>query len=1199
MHLRALELHGFKTFAAPTRLEFSPRITAIVGPNGAGKSNIVDALRWALGETSFQLLRARKTEDLIFAGSPNRARAGMAEVTLLLDNGDAALPVDFAEVSLTRRAYRDGRGEFLLNGQRVRLRDVKELLAQAGLSEGAHVFIGQGMVDAILALRPEDRRALFEEAAGIGLVRQRREEALRRLDATRRNMERAQDLLAELEPRLRRLERQMQRGRQLEALQEELRQHLRVWYGYRWQQAVQAVQDALQAHHEAQRAWDAAQARLRAAEAAQQQRFARIRALREQRQTLVSQVREAQRAWQAEDRRRQQAEEQLRRLDRERSEAQTALTRAQETLAFHQEALQSLAAQVQQREQAWQEARDALEAARIAFEEARAARRQAQKALDRARREVQRLTQEQAALQARAQTLAQQMDELDALRQRHAQQQAALEQRRRAAEEAWHQAQDAYEQARGAEQQAQAAAEQARAALQQAEAEQRRLQQALTALQARFQRLQARLEGLRQAERDLVGHDEAARFVLQQVRGRVRGLLGPYLAVEEAHEVAIAAALDLWAEAVLVPGDPDELLDQVRNAPGRVLLFPQQPPTRGEPPPPPRAAGVLGSAADLVRVAPEAQAATQALLGWVWVVEDRATARRVRSQAPPGVWVVTLAGEAYAPQGGVVVGRPKGRAVLQRTRERRALEADLAALQKDLDAQQAQLRQAEQTLQQARDALQRARQRAREAQKRAAQAREAAQQKRLAYEQARQALTLHQQQQAEAQARWARARDALNQVQQQAQDLAQTLEQARAALREKQRALAQVDLDAARQAMTYWEAQAQVAQRAWREARQQHQARAQKVQQTQSQIQALAQKSRHLDAAWEQARQSWQAAQNRSRDLWARVEALQAQLEPLEAELQALEAEHDAAQTALRQAREQAQRAEQRAVQARLALARARDRLHSLQRQIHDDFGPVALEAPPEVWGEQPLPLAQGVERLPSVAQAPPDLEETIRRLRGRMRRLGPPPGPELRQEYETLAQRVAFLHEQLEDLRRADHDLQELIAELDATMRREFRRTFDAVNRAFGRLFTRLFGGGKARLVLQTDDQGRPQGVDIEARLPGKRAQRLAVLSGGERSLTAVALIFALLQVSPTPFCVLDEVDAMLDEANVVRFGELVQELSRETQFLIITHNRHTVQIAEVLYGVTMRDDGTSQVLSVKVDEVERHLQPASEVAA
>ncbi len=1197
MRLRSLELHGFKTFATPTELVFSPRITAIVGPNGAGKSNIVDALRWVLGETSFQLLRARKTEDLIFAGAPHRARAGMAEATLVLDNEDGALPVDFAQVSLTRRAYRDGRGEFLLNGQRVRLRDVKELLAQAGLSEGAHVFIGQGMVDAILALRPEERRVLFEEAAGIGLVRQRREEALRRLEATRRNMERAQDLLAELEPRLRRLERQVQRGRERERLEQELRQHLRLWYGYRWQQAVAAAQAALDAQQAAEAAWQQAQATWQALEEQQQARFARIRTLREQRQALVARLRALQREWQAEDRRRQQAEEQLRVLEQQRAARQAERTRAQETLSFRQEELRTAQEQLARREAVWQEARQAQAQAQQALEQARAARRAAQQALNEARREVQRLTEQQAGWQARLQALEQRLTEAAQAQEQRAQRLATLTAQVQVAAQARDQAEAALQDADRAQQAAQTALQQARTALEQAETHYRDLRQALEDLGARLQRLQARLEGLLQAERDLVGHDDAARWVVRRLQGRVVGLLGPYLAVDEAHETAIAAALDWGAETVLVEGDPAALVAQVRDAPGRVWLLPVEK-KRAALPAPPQEDGVIGRAVDLVRVAKEAQAAAEALLGRVWVVADGRIAQSLRPRAPEAVWLVTLQGEGYPPQGGVVVGRPRGRSVLQRTRERAALEAERLTLEEERRALAEQVSVAEQAYRQARAALEQARRRAREAEQRRRAAQEAAQQAHLEYARREQALALLQQQRAEAQTLLARWQDEQRSLQQELAKVRQSLENARRQQRERQRALAAVDVEQARRTATYWDTQVALAQQAVQEARRRVAALRRAVQEAQEHLARLEAQEQAGRQTWQEAHQALQAAQARSQTLWARGEDVQAQLEPLERDLQALEAEHAAQQQDLRSAREAAQRAEQRLIQARLTLERARDTLRQLQQRIHEDFGPVALTAPAALWGEQPLPLAEGVEHLPTPQTLPPHLEATIRTLRGRLRRLGPPPGPELRQEYETLAQRVTFLQEQLADLRRADADLRELIAELDTTMRRQFRKTFDAVQRAFVRLFRRLFGGGKARLVLQTDDEGRPAGVDIEVRLPGKRAQRLAVLSGGERSLTAVALIFALLQVSPTPFCVLDEVDAMLDEANVSRFAELVQELSRETQFVLITHNRQTVQIADVLYGVTLREDGTSQVLSVHLEEVARHLRTGASEA-
>jgi chromosome segregation protein len=316
------------------------------------------------------------------------------------------------------------------------------------------------------------------------------------------------------------------------------------------------------------------------------------------------------------------------------------------------------------------------------------------------------------------------------------------------------------------------------------------------------------------------------------------------------------------------------------------------------------------------------------------------------------------------------------------------------------------------------------------------------------------------------------------------------------------------------------------------------------------------------------------------------ISQVQGQIEPVEDELRA--AESDQAQleqggTALRQA---VSAAEHYHAQARIGLARKQEELASLQRRIEDDFGLVAFEYAEQVSGPTPLPLAGMVEQLPRVEQINPEVEELIKRQRAQLRRMGPV-NPEAQAEYQEVKARFEFLTEQTADLHRAEADVRQVIAELDALMQREFHHTFDAVAAEFRQIFTRLFGGGSARLALTDPEQMAETGIDIEARLPGRRTQSLALLSGGERSLTATALIFALLKVSPTPFCVLDEVDAMLDEVNVGRFRDLLGELSQKTQFVIITHNRNTVQVADAIYGVTMGRDSSSQVISLRLDEV------------
>jgi chromosome segregation protein len=262
----------------------------------------------------------------------------------------------------------------------------------------------------------------------------------------------------------------------------------------------------------------------------------------------------------------------------------------------------------------------------------------------------------------------------------------------------------------------------------------------------------------------------------------------------------------------------------------------------------------------------------------------------------------------------------------------------------------------------------------------------------------------------------------------------------------------------------------------------------------------------------------------------------------------------------------------------------------SMRRRIEDDFGLVAFEEDDLATSQEPLPLEGIVERLPRVEALPPDIENQLKQQRMQLRRIGPV-NPEARREYREVKERTEFLTSQVDDLRAAEKQIHEVIAELDVLMEREFRVTFEAVAAAFKETFTRLFGGGSARLTLTDPDDLTQTGIDIEARLPGRRTQSLAMLSGGERSLTASALVFALLKVSPTPFCVLDEVDAMLDEANVVRYSEMLRELSADTQFILITHNRQTVQAAQVVYGVSMGPDTASRVISLKLDEVEHEL--------
>ncbi len=345
-----------------------------------------------------------------------------------------------------------------------------------------------------------------------------------------------------------------------------------------------------------------------------------------------------------------------------------------------------------------------------------------------------------------------------------------------------------------------------------------------------------------------------------------------------------------------------------------------------------------------------------------------------------------------------------------------------------------------------------------------------------------------------------------------------------------------------------------------------------------------------VDKALEGLLASKQVQRDLETNLNVEIEDLQVKITPSEAELEDLEKGYAGLQGNQLAAQQAASLADRLANQAQLEVSRLRESLDALQRRVEEDFGIVAFDYEVDVAGPTPLPLDGIVEQLPKLVELPPDLETSINRQRGQLRRMGSV-NPEAQNEFREVKERFEFLTTQIEDLKKADNDLRQVITELDELMKREFRKTFDAVAAEFRQLFTRMFGGGSARLILVDEDNPNETGIDIEARLPGRREQGLSLLSGGERSLTAVALVFSLLRVSPTPFCVLDEVDAMLDEANVGRFRDLLIELSQNTQFIIVTHNRNTVQAANVIYGVTMGRDSASQVISLKLDEVSEEM--------
>jgi chromosome segregation protein len=1191
LRLKSLELQGYKTFATRTLFEFAGGMTAIVGPNGSGKSNIVDALRWVLGEQSYALLRGKKTEDMIFNGSDHRPRAGMASAHVLFDNTTGWLPVDFTEVGMTRRAYRDGHNEYLLNDQHVRLRDLNELLAASGLSERTYTFLGQGLVDASLALKAEDRRRLFEEAAGVGLYRVRREEALKRLENTARNLERVLDILSELEPRLRSLERQAKRAIEYTKAQADLKSILLEWYGYHWHRAQRElsgarevvktqevrVRETREAHAKAQTEHNTFRERLSGLRSqlnawhhqsselhSQREEVSRQLAVLEERQRSLLSTQSSVLA----DKNRSSDEEQI---ARERfveagQEAARLREEYEEAQKQYAEAQQSL--QTRQGERASLD--DQLKTVRLEIERWSAQRAESQARLDE--------------LKFRLENLRSRLDQADKAIE-------AAEGQARQADEKLAQMRALRETAEERFQHAKEHEERGKREVERLENERRTKSEERARQLAEHTRANAQLEILDQAEQSLAGYAEGARFLLDAARQErlkgARGALSASLDVPAELEVAVAAALGDTLDAILLDSAEVEvaLLLLESDGTGRAALLPLDDRSR-QPLANRNDENVLGVASELVNAPEELRSAVNLVLGQTLIARDRATARRLLPDLPTHARIVTLRGEVFRGDGLIIAGKSASSSALSRPRQKRELTEALAGLgiqieasNREIDSLSAQISEAQRVLAQAENALREARLRLEESQGNERQAG-------LESESAGRQLDWQQGQRDQLKAESDEAESARQNLIQVLADVESQSAKAQDEIRALSEQLNAMDMADALNQTSYWSTRVAVVERALSDANSRRDEREREITKFDTRRFELTTRLQEAETSLSGLTAERTARREREVQLQQQVEELQVQMGPAEKDLETAEQE----ETRLQETEANTQRAlgtaERLLGQVQLEQMRKQEALDNLQEKIIDDFGLVMFDYAADVSGPVPLPLEGMVEQLPVVTEISPDLETQLTQHRTRMRRMGPI-NPEAKQEFDTESERYQFMKTQVEDLQKAQEDLKHVIAELDELTRQEFSKTFDAVDKQFRAMFTRLFGGGSARLSLTDPDNLVETGIEIEARLPGRREQGLALLSGGERSLTAVALVFALLKVSPTPVCVMDEVDAMLDEANVGRFRDLLQELSKETQFIVITHNRNTVQAADVIYGITMGRDSASQMISLRLDQV------------
>lgn len=1189
--LKSLELQGYKTFANKTLFVFGDSVTAIVGPNGSGKSNIADAIRWVLGEQSYALLRGRKTEDMIFSGSDLRARAGMAQATMIFDNSDQWLPIEYSEVAITRRAYRDGQNEYLINGQRVRLKDVNELLAQSGLSERTYTVIGQGLVDVALALKAEDRRLLFEEAAAIGLYRNRREEALRRLDSTKRNIERVYDLLSEIEPRLKSLEKQVKRLEEYEQIRNLLKELLLEWYGYHWHREQKEL--ILQKEYVSQR--EQAIEALRFQLDKKEQELAQIRT-----QTLAKREQLAQ--WQQELNRLRESHyanaRQLAVLGERNESLRAALMKlsAEQNRLFEEQKYIEEKTQEARQEQStieneYKEIVARAEAARLEFEQQQHEYNKKKAALEALNFQYNSLVRQNAEAEAR-------LNEMTIRRKQRLQHARETEEELAGLEELL-----------SAKQQELSNLTQEQAKYtQELEAHQDTLQAIQKETQSKLdlkrdkqnerEKLEmervkwlTQLAVLEQADQALTDYGQAVQVLLRQKEyPEILGVLSSMLHIPPAYEVAVTAYLGEFADTVLIRdiATAVTLADFLSKESLRGVLLPLEGQGVSVETPALKKPGTIGWLKDLIEIEPLFKNALDKIFYRVLLVENAEVAREYQKDLSHPPLIVTLNGELYYPQGLIVSAGKIEAGKLRRPREKRELHRKITLLDEQIQALDQVLTELEKTIGMSQAAQNKLQQQQAQAQEKLKIVERQYNQLHQELERTRIRKEILTKQLMVLQTEGNDLQKEIENEKKRIQEFTQQLPILETQIREQSQRFAEVSLEQLQREVDQWEAYRKATERTLNGARSRLEERIRQHELLKQNLHELTEKQQEAEQQISEVEANIADLQFKEQDSDQQQSVISAKMQPLMQEIEADESRFEFLSGEIQELQHTILNQEQAFAQLRIALTRQQERFDALRRKIEEDFGLVAFEYEEDMSGQHPLPLDGMVETLPNIPQIPPDLEENIKRYRQQLRRLGPV-SQEARVEYEQVRERYQFMQEQIADLLQAETDILELLRQLDQTIRKDFLTTFQAVAQEFKNIFVRLFKGGSARLFLTDPDDLSNAGIEIEARLPGKRAQGLSLLSGGERSLTAVALIFALLKVSPTPFCVLDEVDAMLDEANVGRFQEVLRELSQNTQFIIVTHNRNTVQVADIIYGVTMGRDSTSQVMSLKLDELDQ----------
>lgn len=1211
LQLKRIELQGFKSFCERSEMRFpGAGIAAIVGPNGCGKSNLSDAISWVLGEQSAKTLRAGRMEDVIFAGTKERKPLGMAQVTLTLvdpaavqdpsasadsptesrlaTNGNGHLPRRPAEITITRRLFRSGESEYLINGKLTRLRDIQDLFLGTGLGPESYAIIEQGRIGQILSTKPQDRRAIIEEAAGVSRFKTKRRLAEAKLEGAKQNLARVFDILEEVSRQVNSLKRQAAKARRYSELRAEMLEQMRRALAGRFRlvesQAVAAALDL----NSATAAWQSLTAAVAAREAdcarLQDHCFQKEAQLTALRTTLSELKLEVERLRGRHDKQTSQVEEINRRLTQDSSE----LSQLVQRLDAENSELELSRSRLQQAESSLADTLQALEVKGRQRAAAEAALRDRETAIEALRQQILSLLQQAAAIKNQLAQTEQLINGLERDRSRAAQEeQAARADLDRLAEE------KAQLQQLLAERQLE---------LQSIEAQRRQTEEELAShrkeatevrrLQERLRtetsRLKARLDSLENILRHRTYTTETVKRLFAAIeKGAIAdlqplGVLADFLEVDPQFEKAAEEFLHDELEYVVVRDWEQAArgMDFLRSdSDGRVTFFvhPQSGPLElavaSQGPPLEPGHGILGPLSQFLRATNGLHNAPTNLLPRVarcFIVQDRASGQRLAIEHPD-FYFLTPDGVCFHGHA-VSGGRKSASGPLALKRELRELRSLHEAKRRELQETDRHLQALEERIHQLSEALERIRGQQQTKEKDALA---------LDHEARRLAENAHRANSRLSVARMDLERLAreLENAEKLQQDCRQSLEthegerrRLETALAEASQSLEALRQSAARTAEEYSALRAEVAglEERLRAARTTCSRLETSVQQMAERRRRLRQELETLEQERNRLVEDNRQLEDRIRQLTAAVAEKDAELAALVEEETRLRAQLASCEDTLRQERQQAQAAAERRAQVELELVRRQAELKYLDETSRKE-------------ANQPIEQLAASQESVLDETATAEAEQAWQDLRARIEALGPV-NTQAVEELEEAQQRYEFLNAQRQDLLDSIRDTEKAIQEIDIESRRRFTEAFEAINQNFREMFRTLFNGGLGEMRLTDESNAGESGIDIVASPPGKKLQNVLLLSGGERALTAMALLMAIFQYQPSPFCVLDEVDAPLDEANIERLVRLLKQMSAQTQFIVITHAKRTMEAAEVLYGVTMQEPGVSKLVSVRL---------------